>query len=49
MHRICARWIAERKSLIDKYRQLVLLYPGNKEPIGMVEGFLIFAGTFPSS
>ncbi len=30
------------RSLIDKYRQLVLLYPGNKEPIGMVEGFLTF-------
>lgn len=27
------------KSLLEKYSKLVLIFPGNKEPIGMVDGF----------
>ena len=34
------------KEKIDRYRQLVLIYPGNKEPIGMVQGFEQFVREF---
>jgi DNA-binding transcriptional regulator YhcF (GntR family) len=31
--------LTEAKSKIDLYAQLILIFPGHKEPIGMVEGF----------
>lgn len=31
--------LLEGKSKIDLYEQLILIFPGQKEPIGMVEGF----------
>lgn len=34
--------LLEGKSKLDLYQQLVLIFPGQKEPIGMVEGFLKF-------
>ena len=30
------------KSLLEKYRKLILIFPGNKEPVGMVDGFRLF-------
>lgn len=30
------------KSRLSKYRKLILIFPGNKEPLGMVEGFKKF-------
>lgn len=30
------------KSLLEKYKKLILIFPGNKEPIGMVDGFTQF-------
>lgn len=34
--------LLEGKSKLDLYQQLVLIFPGQKEPLGMVEGFLKF-------
>jgi len=34
------------KSLLDKYHKLLLIFPGNKEPKGMVEGFVLFCSEF---
>jgi len=34
------------KPLLLKYRQLVLIFPGEKEPVGMVEGFNQFCSDF---
>lgn len=28
--------------LLEKYRKLILIFPGNKEPVGMVDGFRLF-------
>ncbi len=30
------------KTLLEKYDNLLLIFPGNKEPEGMVEGFILF-------
>lgn len=30
------------KSLLERYQKLLLIFPGDKEPIGMVEGFNLF-------
>jgi DNA-binding transcriptional regulator YhcF (GntR family) len=37
------------KSLLQRYRKLLLIFPGNKEPVGMVEGFNLFCSkhSFP--
>ena len=34
------------KPLLEKYKKLLLLFPGYKEPLGMVEGFQKFATTY---
>jgi DNA-binding LacI/PurR family transcriptional regulator len=34
------------KSLLEKYHKLLLIFPGNKEPEGMVEGFVLFCSEF---
>jgi DNA-binding transcriptional regulator YhcF (GntR family) len=34
------------KSLLNKYHKLLLIFPGNKEPKGMVEGFVLFCSEF---
>jgi DNA-binding transcriptional regulator YhcF (GntR family) len=34
--------LSKEKKLIDKYQKLLLIYPGDKEPVGMVEGFKLF-------
>ncbi|MEC4050039.1 GntR family transcriptional regulator [Flavobacterium sp. SUN046] len=33
-------------SLLKKYQKLLLIFPGHKEPIGMVEGFQLFCNEF---
>jgi len=38
--------LSEAKSLLDRYKKLVLLFPGFKEPLGMVEGFQKFVDEF---
>lgn len=38
--------LLEAKPLLDKYVQLQLIYPGFKEPLGMVEGFQKFCNEF---
>jgi DNA-binding transcriptional regulator YhcF (GntR family) len=35
--------LSKAKLLLEKYKKLILIFPGNKEPLGMVEGFLKFA------
>jgi DNA-binding transcriptional regulator YhcF (GntR family) len=44
------RGLTEVQSRLKYYRKLFLIYPGNKEPIGMVEGFQDFCSEikFPS-
>ena len=44
------RGLSEVQSRLKYYRKLFLIYPGNKEPIGMVEGFQVFCSEikFPS-
>lgn len=44
------RGLSEVQSRLKYYRKLFLIYPGNKEPIGMVEGFQDFCSEikFPS-
>lgn len=34
--------LSKAKSYLELYNRLVLIFPGNKEPIGMVKGFLDF-------
>lgn len=41
--------LKQGKEHIEKYNQFVLLFPGNKEPIGMVDGFLKFCTEFELS
>ncbi|MFY8188133.1 MAG: GntR family transcriptional regulator [Flavobacterium sp.] len=38
--------LCEGKHLLDKYQKLILIYPGFKEPEGMVTGFLKFVNEF---
>lgn len=38
--------LLEAKPLLEKYVQLQLIYPGYKEPVGMVEGFQKFCNEF---
>ena len=38
--------LVKGKSLLEKYNKLLLIFPGNKEPIGMVEGFNLFCTRF---
>jgi DNA-binding transcriptional regulator YhcF (GntR family) len=38
--------LVEGKSKIDLYDQLILIFPGQKEPVGMVEGFEKFCATY---
>ena len=38
--------LSEAKPLLDRYKKLVLLFPGFKEPLGMVEGFQKFVDEF---
>lgn len=38
--------LLEAKPLLEKYAQLQLIYPGFKEPLGMVEGFQKFCNEF---
>jgi DNA-binding transcriptional regulator YhcF (GntR family) len=38
--------LVEAKPLLAKYLQMVLIFPGEKEPFGMVEGFNQFCGDF---
>lgn len=38
--------LVKAKEKMDKYQQLILIYPGFKEPLGMVEGFLKFCREF---
>lgn len=38
--------LLEAKPSLDKYRQLILVFPGKKEPIGMVKGFELFCNEF---
>ena len=42
--------LVKAKPLLEKYRQLVLVFPGQKEPVAMVEGFNRFCSeqAFPS-
>lgn len=34
--------LKKAKANLEEYQRLVLIFPGQKEPIGMVEGFLHF-------
>ena len=38
--------LVKAKEKLDKYQQLILIFPGFKEPLGMVEGFLKFCKEF---
>lgn len=38
--------LQKAKPHLEKYRQLVLIFPGEKEPVGMVEGFNQFCSDF---
>lgn len=38
--------LLEGKSKIDLYEQLILIFPGQKEPLGMVEGFEKFCSEY---
>lgn len=38
--------LSEAKPLLEKYKKMVLLFPGFKEPLGMVEGFQKFVDEF---
>ena len=38
--------LEKAKDLLEKYRRMVLIFPGNKEPTGMVEGFSTFCTRF---
>jgi len=38
--------LSEAKLLLEKYKKLILIFPGNKEPLGMVEGFQKFATAY---
>lgn len=38
--------LEQARPLLQKYRKLQLIYPGNKEPVGMVAGFTNFCTTF---
>jgi len=38
--------LVEGKSKIDLYDQLILIFPGQKEPLGMVEGFQKFCSDY---
>jgi DNA-binding LacI/PurR family transcriptional regulator len=38
--------LKQGQHLLNKYQKLVLIFPGNKEPIGMVDGFLKFCNEF---
>ena len=40
--------LLKEKELIGKYSKLILIFPGHKEPIGMVEGFQKFCNQFLS-
>lgn len=41
--------LLEGKSKIDLYEQLILIFPGQKEPLGMVEGFQKFCSDYQFS
>lgn len=38
--------LLEAKPLLEKYTKLILIFPGYKEPLGMVEGFQKFATAY---
>lgn len=38
--------LLQSKSLLEQYNKLLLIFPGNKEPLGMVEGFELFCNRF---
>ncbi len=38
--------LVKAKEKLDKYQQLILIFPGFKEPLGMVKGFLKFCKEF---
>jgi DNA-binding transcriptional regulator YhcF (GntR family) len=38
--------LSEAKPLLEKYNKLILIFPGYKEPLGMVEGFQKFATAY---
>jgi len=38
--------LKQGQHLLNKYQKFVLIFPGNKEPLGMVDGFLKFCNEF---